>query len=93
MLIFPLVNMVEALRTGKIAVKREITWNVAITYPIDKLAEQHSMVFEQFTRLFTLLAFLEAAKLQWVVFTALADIVGEQVVGERKKPWGARPWG
>ena len=66
--IFLLVNVVETLCAGNIAVKCEIAGNVTLANPMDKLAEQYAMVVESFTRRFALLAFLEASELQGIVF-------------------------
>ena len=79
-LVFVFMDVVEVLGTGKIAVKREIARNVALTNPVDQLAEQHAVVLERFASRFALLAFLEAAKLQRIVLTTRADIVDKQII-------------
>src|SRR6202140_5367456 len=42
------VDVVEVLRTGKIAVKREIAGNLVLADPVNQLAKQSAMVLELF---------------------------------------------
>ena len=45
LLILLFVNVVEVLRTGKIAVKREVAGNFSLANPVDQLPKQHAVIF------------------------------------------------
>jgi len=80
LLILLFVNVVEVRRAGKIAVKRKIAGNFSLANPVDQLPKQYAVILERFAGRFALVAFLEAAELQRVVFAVGANVVGKQVV-------------
>jgi len=75
-----LVNVVEALRVGEVAVECEIAGDFPLACPVDQLAEELCVVEKLLARMLALLTLPEPPKLQRIVFPACADIVGDQVV-------------
>lgn len=82
------MHVVEALGTGKIAVKREVAGDLAFANPIHELSEQDAVIYKSFAGGFRLLTLLETKKLQRIVLAARANVVGEQVVmGDLVRWW------
>ena len=78
--VFLRVDVVETLGIGKEAVESEITGNLPLTRPVDQLTEEFRGVQELFARFLALRLLPEAAELQRIVFSAGADVIGDQVI-------------
>src|SRR5271165_4129531 len=74
------VNVIEDLGTGEVRVHREVTGDLTLTYPVDQLTAQHSVVAEGFLQGLAHLLLAEEAELQGIMLAAGADIVSEEVV-------------
>lgn len=74
------MDVVQNQRIGKVAVEGEISRDVLGTHRVDQLLDQFGVVAEGFLAFLTLLLFAKAAKVQWIMLAAGADVIGEDVV-------------
>jgi hypothetical protein len=75
-----LVDMVEDLGAGEVAIHGEVAGDLPLADPVDQFAAQGGMVPERFLQRLADLLLAEQPELQGVVFAAGADVVDEQVV-------------
>ena len=74
------VNVIQIFGMREIAIEDEISRYFPLASPIHQLTKQLAVILESFAGGLTLVAFFEAAEIQWVMLTVGANIVGEQVV-------------
>src|SRR5947209_6373752 len=75
-----LVDVVEDLGVGEVAVEGEVAGDLPLAHPVDQLAAQPGVVAERLADRLTDFFLAEQAELQRVVLARGADVVGEEVV-------------
>src|SRR5262245_48422245 len=74
------MNMVQDLGISKITVEREGAGNVMVVNPIDQIAGQHRVIPEGDLQAITQILFLEAVKIQGIMFATGADVIDKDIV-------------
>ena len=74
------MNVVEVLRIGKIAVKREGSGNFLLADSVNQLPKQQPVILERLVVGLTLIPFDKATKVQRIVFATGTDIIRKQIV-------------